>query len=188
MKAIFFFSAFNRPVEEFSGILNQLGRPYVKFYDTNKQWYMEDRWKEEIQEALDRHGPPDLSIGYSMGGWAALYHQSQICAKRVIAFSPQGTTIPQEVKKVGGKYSKIWATHLESVNGCRMPPPCGNYTIYFGNHTNTGIGESGHKNLLTSLGYNITTVEVPNPSYHNIIGQLHEQGKLVDIIKQHLND
>jgi hypothetical protein len=188
MKLIFFFSAYARPSEEFNGILNQLGRPYIKFFDTSNRWYMGDNWKAEIQNALDKYGAPELSIGYSMGGWGALYHQPQVQADKVVAFGPQGTTIAQEVRRIGGKYSEVWAKKLDSVNGCRLPPPSGKYTVYFGNHRDTKYGDSGHRRLINDAGYHTTTVYVPMRNDHDIVGQLYNQGKLVEILKSHIDN
>lgn len=187
MKPIFFFSAYKRPIEEFNGILNQLGRPYVKFYDSSTRWYMDEHWKEEIQEALNAYGQPIMSLGYSMGGWAALYHQPQIKAEKVVAFGPQGTTISKEMRNIGGKFSKTFAKDLKTVKGSRLPPPVGDHTIYFANFEDTGIGDSGHERLIIEAGYTTTKVDVPVPNEHDIVSQLYKQGVLVDIIKSHLD-
>ena len=49
-----------RPTEEWGDILDELGHPYVKFQDKDSFWYMGDRWKDDIQRALDKHGRPAL--------------------------------------------------------------------------------------------------------------------------------
>ncbi len=173
---------------QFTGTLNQLGRPYVKFYDKTNSWYLDESWKEKIQDAIDLYGRPELTIGYSMGGWAALFHQWQIQADKVLAFVPQGTTISEEILAIGGQGSKSWAKDLKNIKGCRLPPPFGKHTIYFGNHKEDGTGDNGHKKLLIESGYQTTTIKVPEPNEHNILLQLHQQKKLVDLIKSHLDN
>ena len=186
MRAIFCFIGRKRPTEEWSDILDELGHPYVKFRDPDSFWYMEDRWKDDIQRALDKHGRPALSFGSSMGGWGALYHQPQIQAHRVLAFTPQGTTIASEVRHIGGDKAEAWAYNLDSVQGSRLPPPDGKSVIYFGDHRDDGVGDSGHKRLIVEAGYEINTIKLSKPNEHNIVGLLHAEGKLIDIIKEHL--
>lgn len=189
MRPIFYFCSHRRRPEEFDGILNQLDRPYVKFYDHDNRWYMDSTWKDKIQEALDAFGQPVLSLGCSMGGWACLYYQSQIKADKVVAFMPQATTISEEIKNIGGEFSKKWAADLKNVNGCRLPPATGPNAVYFGEYGNSKIGDATHKKIISDLGYQIITIlNVPNPEKHNFVKHLHDQGVLVDMIKLHLDN
>jgi hypothetical protein len=184
---IFVFVGRNRPEDEWSGVLKKLDVPYHRFFDRNNSWYQDSSWPDEINRALDKHGAPRLSFGSSMGGWGALYHQPIIQAKKVIAFTPQTTTIPNEMRAIGGKKNNRWADGLEQLGhpGSRLPVSDRASDLYYGyNKKHPGQGDDGHKNIAKSLNYNIVNID---STEHNLAGWLHEQDQLVDILKKGIN-
>lgn len=180
---VFVFVGRNRPEDEWNGVLSKLGVKFYKFRDPNNSWYQQENWKQTISDAVKLHGSPKLSFGSSMGGWAALYYQPLIQAKKVIAFTPQSTTIPNEMRNIGGKKNIRWAENLESLNlpGSRLPMSDGKSVIYYGsNKKHPGQGDDGHKEIAKLLNYNIINIESTD---HNLAGWLHERNLLVDIIE-----
>jgi hypothetical protein len=186
MTIVFSFVGRKRPIDEWDFLFNELGCTNVSFKDDNNTWYLDPKFKNQIQDKLDKHGPPDISFGQSMGGWAALYYQPQIQANQIIAFNPQATTISKEVKDIGGVKADQWAIDLENINGRRLPSPDGRATIYFGNHKEDGHGDHGHRLIIESAGYKTTILNTIKPWSHNIIGILHHEGRLLDIMHQHI--
>jgi len=184
MKA-FLFVGRNRPEDEWSGVLAKLGLEFVRFRDPDNTWYQQDYWKQQIQDAVDQHGSPDISFGSSMGGWAALYYQPIVHAKKVIAFTPQATTIPNEMIAMGGKKNVKWGNNLKNIgyNGDRLPVADGRAILYYGTDSKA-TADSEHRKIATSLGYRTETVESTD---HNLAGWLHERGLLIDLLKNALN-
>jgi hypothetical protein len=182
---VFVFVGRKRPEDEWTGVLTSLGVEFYRFRDSDNCWYQQDYWEKQIQEVIDQHGRPDLSFGSSMGGWAALYHQPLIQAKRVVAFTPQATTIPDKMIAMGGKKNTNWGTSLKNMGyvGTQLPIPDGRATLYYGTESKA-TADSEHRKVAESLGYK---TEIINSKDHNLAGWLHEQGLLLDILKNALN-
>ena len=182
---VFVFVGRKRTEDEWSGVLASLGVEFYRFRDPESCWYQQDYWKQQIQEAIDQHGRPDLSFGSSMGGWAALYFQPLIQAKRVVAFTPQATTIPDEMIAMGGKKNITWGNNLKNIGyvGTRLPAPDGKSILYYGT-SSKATADDEHKRVAESLGYK---TKIINSTDHNLAGWLHEQGLLLDILKNALN-
>lgn len=184
---VFVFVGRNRPKDEWTGVLASLGVPFCRFYDENNSWYQDGTWKQTIEDAVKKYGNPELSFGSSMGGWAALYHQPIIQARRVIAFTPQVTTIPYEMKAIGGKKNIKWAEGLASQNlaGTHLPKSDNRSTLYYShNKKNPGQGDDGHRALALKLGYNVVDIDSTD---HNLAGWLHDRNELLPILKQALD-
>jgi hypothetical protein len=184
MKA-FVFVGRKRPEDEWNGVLASLGIEFCRFRDPESCWYQQDYWSQQIQDAINQHGHPDLSFGSSMGGWAALYFQPLIKAKCVLAFTPQATTIPDEMIAMGGKKNTNWGTSLKNMEykGTRLPAPDGKAILYYGTESKA-TADSKHRKVAESLGYK---TEIINSTDHNLAGWLHTQGLLLDILKNGLN-
>ncbi len=184
MKA-FVFVGRNRPEDEWSGVLSKLELEFVRFRDPDNCWYQQDYWQSQILEAISKHGNPDVSFGSSMGGWAALYFQPIIKAKRVIAFTPQTTTVPDEMISMGGKKNVKWGNNLKNMNysGDRLPVSDNNSILYYGIDSKA-TADTEHQKIAESLGYNIKTI---NTREHNLAGWLHERGELLPILRNELN-
>ena len=184
MKA-FVFVGRKRPENEWNGVLASLGIEFHRFRDPESSWYQQDYWKQQIQEAIDQYGRPDLSFGSSMGGWAALYFQPLIKARCVLAFTPQATTIPEEMIAMGGKKNITWGTNLKNIGyaGTRLPAPDGKAILYYGTESKA-TADAEHRKVAESLGYKTETI---NSTDHNLAGWLHGQGLLLDILKNGLN-
>jgi hypothetical protein len=120
-----------------------------------------------------------------MGGWAALYFQPLIKARCVLAFTPQATTIPEEMIAMGGKKNATWGSNLKNIGyaGTRLPTPDGKAILYYGTESKA-TADSKHRKVAESLGYK---TEIINSTDHNLAGWLHKQGLLVDILKNGLN-
>lgn len=186
---VFVFVGRNRPDDEWNGILSKLGVEFHKFRDPDNTWYQQEYWKNTITDAVKEHGSPDLSFGSSMGGWAALYFQPIVQAKRVIAFSPQSSIIPNEMLLMGGKKNIKWANNLKEMgySGMRLPQSDGRSILYYGTHKKktVNLGDVGHQRLAEGLGYTCINIDTDD---HNIAGVLNEQGKLIDILRNALNE
>lgn len=184
MKA-FVFVGRNRPEDEWTGVLKALGVEFYRFRDPDNCWYQQDYWKQQLQETINQHGCPDISFGSSMGGWAALYYQPIIQARTVVAFTPQATTIPEEMIVMGGKKNIKWGNNLKNMGyvGNRLPPADGKALLYYGTESKA-TADLEHKTIALSLGYKTKIIESTD---HNLAGWLHERNELLPILRNHLD-
>lgn len=177
---------------EWQGTLEKLNVPYFKFRDEYNHWYLQEYWKEKLTNFVKEHGSPTLTFGASMGGWAALYFQPILKSKHVLAFSPQTTTIPEEMRSFGAKGKNgRWATAIESGGylGCRLPVSDNTSTIYYpqiksikGNFLKN---DGGHFNLAKELGYN-NIIQINDTFDHNVPNVLKERGQLLNVFKSYI--
>lgn len=177
---IFTFSSRGMNQGEWDNIIKAVGAEHIEFYDKKHRWFLQDHWPERIAEAVAKHGSPKLVLGSSQGGWAGLHYQHIIKANTVLAFNPQVTTVPEEMEAMKTEKNMKWGrrirgaelktSQLPAFNGLFKP------VVYFGKNSN----DVDHRKLAIAKGYPIIDVDCDD---HNLPGWFHQQGKLVDIIK-----
>lgn len=179
--------------DEWQGTLDKLEVPYFKLQDENNHWYLQDYWKHFLLDFVKEHGSPALTFGGSMGGWAALYFQPILKSKRILAFSPQTTTIPEELRSFGqkGKNGR-WARDIEESGylGCQLPLSDNTSTIYYPQIKKRKGSElkndGGHLHVAKKLGYK-NIIQLEDTFNHNTATTLKERGQLLATFKSHID-
>ena len=176
---------------EWESTFTKINEPVVRFSDTNKFWYQEDKWNDILHEKIQIYGHPELCIGVSMGGWGALYYQTIIKAAKVLAFNPQTTTNVETMKKWGGQGNQNWIDDLKKFNSKgNVLPNASNTsaTLFYGEdaqNSKTLKDDAGHKKLAEKLGYNIEIV--PRTGHGAGISYYKETNQLIPLIKSYLS-
>lgn len=179
---IFTFSSRGMSKGEWDNVIKSVGAEHVEILDRSHQWFLQDHWEDEIRKLVETYGQPKLTLGSSQGGFAALCFQHIIGAQTVLAFNPQATTIPTEMRAMGSDKNIKWAGKIEAAGHTpRQIPGLGRKrkwkpVIYFGCNKN----DRDHRNLTIEKGYPVIDVPIDD---HNLPGAFHKQGQLVEIIK-----